>query len=206
MSGQGDYYKQQEPQQQPPQQQYYQQPPLQQPGYHPEIDSIKSMLSIAGILALIFGILTILGGLWYVYLFIMWTALLGEWGLGFIPIFSSGYLIWMIVLFVFAVFDFMIFSATKRMSSMVDAGQYTQAKSNCLTWTVLGFVLGGALPGILLLIAYMKFDPLIRATQQGPYPPQQQQPYYQQPPPQQQFYQQPQQQQPPQDQQPPSQQ
>ena len=127
---------------------------------------------------MIFGILTILLGVWYVFLFITWLALLGAIGLGFLSIFSTGYLIYIIVFFVFAAFDFMIFSATKRMSAMVDAGQYIQAKSNCLTWTVLGFVLGGVLPGLLLLIAYMKFDPLIRATQQGPYPQQQQQPSY----------------------------
>lgn len=136
--------------------QYYQQPP---PGYGPqpyapeppEAGSIKSMMNIAGILALLFGILFILAGV----VFLVFT-------LGFGIIFS-------IIMIVMAIIDFIIWINCKEINRMVDARQYEQAKSKTLIWMILGFILGGLLIGLIILIAYLKFDGLINAAraQQG---------------------------------------
>ena len=134
--------------------QYYQQPP---PGYGPqpyqpeppEAGSIKSMLNIAGILALLFGILFILAG---IVLFF------------FIFIFA-------IPMILFAIIDFIIWMNCKEIIRMVDARQYEQAKSKTLIWMVLGFILGGLLIGLIILIAYLKFDPLINAARAQGYGP-----------------------------------
>ena len=146
--------------------QYYQPPP---PGYGapqyapepPEAGSIKSMLNIAGILALIFGILLIIvGAITLIFLF------------GIIPL-------------IFGIVDLLIYMNCKEISQMIDSRQYEAAKSKTLVWMVLGFILGGLLIGILLLIAYLKFDTLINASRapQGygymPPPPGYQQQYQQ---------------------------
>ncbi len=152
--------------------QYYQPPP---PGYGapppqpymmepPEAGSIKSMLNIAGILALLFGILFILAGI----VFLIFTF-------GFGIIFS-------IMMIVMAIIDFIIWINCKEINRMIDARQYEQAKSKTLIWMILGFILGGLLIGLIILIAYLKFDGLIntaRAQAYGPAP----QPYGQAPPP-----------------------
>lgn len=152
--------------------QYYQQPP---PGYGPqpyapeplEAGSIKSMMNIAGILALLFGILFILGGI---------VMLIFTLGFGFI--FS-------IVMIVMAIIDFIIWINCKEVIRMVDARQYEQAKSKTLIWMILGFILGGLLIGLIILIAYLKFDALINSArmQQGYGQPAYGQPAHQQAPP-----------------------
>jgi len=150
--------------------QYYQPPP---PGYGapppqpygmvpPEVESIKSMLNIAGILCLIAGIILLLVG-------IFWIVVAGFIG-AFIAIF-----------FVIAAIFWIIFYMTcKGIIAQVDARQYEQAKSKTLLWMIIGLIFG-FWPGLLLLIAYLKFDPLINATRAqgyGPVP----QPYAQPPP------------------------
>ncbi len=132
--------------------QYYQPPP---PGYGtqpqyapepPEAGSIKSLLNIAGIISLIFGILFILGAV----AFLLFT-------------FFFGFIISVIYL-VFGVVDLLIFMNCRSISDMVGARQYEQAKSKTLVWMIIGFIFGGLLPGIIILIAYLKFDPLINAA------------------------------------------
>jgi len=147
----------------------------------PEAQSIKSMLHIARILALIFGILLLLGGLAYVGLLVAaYDACQSAFG-GCVGIYAAGIgfvLIPAIVIVVFGVFDFLIWIKTKEIEAMVNQRQYEQAKSATLLWMILGFILGGILIGIILLIAYIKFDPLINAARQqgqmgaGGYPPQ----------------------------------
>jgi len=39
---------------------------------------------------------------------------------------------------------------------LIDERQYGEAKSKTLTWMIVGFILGGLIPGILLLIANVK--------------------------------------------------
>ncbi|MGP8071667.1 MAG: hypothetical protein ACLPZM_00850 [Thermoplasmata archaeon] len=146
----------------------------------PEAQSIKSMLHIARILAIIFGILLLLAGLAYAALVAYYASICSTFvGIDSYCGASVGVLlIWPIVIMIFGVVDFLIYANMKQIEAMVNAHQYEQAKSKTLLWMILGFILGGVLLGIILLIAYIKFDPLINAARQqgqmggGGYPPQ----------------------------------
>jgi predicted lipid-binding transport protein (Tim44 family) len=124
----------------------------------PEAQSIKSMLHIARILAIIFGILLFIAGLGY-------AAFLIAVGLGFLIFFPVLLVIWGVV-------DFVIYLQLREIEALVNQRSYEQAKSKTLIWMILGFIIGGILVGILLLIAYLKFDPLItwQRGQGGPTP------------------------------------
>jgi len=67
---------------------------------------------------------------------------------------------------IFGVIDIAIYSECKNIMRLIDEGKYGEAKSKTLTWMMVGFILGGLIPGILLLIAYMKLGevPLTPAT------------------------------------------
>ena len=67
-----------------------------------------------------------------------------------------------IVPLIFGIVDLIIWRNLKTINEMIDKGSYGEAKSKQLVWMVLGFILGGILPGILLLIGYLKYDELIR--------------------------------------------
>jgi len=135
----------------------------------PEAQSIKSMYHIVRILAIIFGILLFLGGLAYVAILaaaynacqatIDCVGYTGGLGFVLIPAFF---------VVIFGVIDIVIYLKMKSLEAMVNARQYEQAKSSTLVWMILGFILGGIILGILLLIAYLKFDPLINAARAGP--------------------------------------
>jgi hypothetical protein len=135
---------------------YYQEPP--------EAQSIKSMLHIARILAIIFGIILFLGGLAWAatvaYFYSVCSTLAFDnycgAGLGFLLIGPILILIWGVV-------DVIIYVQMKSIEALVNARQYEQAKSKTLLWMILGFIIGGILLGIILLIAYIKFDPLINS-------------------------------------------
>ena len=186
--------------QQPPPQAQYQQPPPQQQQYNPEAQSIKSMVNIASI----FGILMAIGGilimLWGIWTWITWEAI-STWDpwtqqyvdYGSLGIFWMIYAVWGIIVLVLGILFYM---SCRKINEMVDRGQYVQAKSKTLVWMIIGILFVMFIPGILLLIAYLKFDPLIRGAQPAYHPPP---PQYQQPPPPQQYQQPP----PPQQQQPP---
>jgi RNA polymerase subunit RPABC4/transcription elongation factor Spt4 len=135
----------------------------------PEAESIKSMLRIAGIISLIFGILFLLGGI----LYLVWVSIL----IG--AAFGLMITIWFIIL---GIVDIMIYSNCKNISNMVDQRQYEEAKSKALVWMILGFIFGGLIPGILILLAFLKFDNLINATRGMGYAPPP--PQYAAPPPQ----------------------
>lgn len=135
----------------------------------PEASSIKSLLHIARILALIFGILFFLGGLAYTALAIAaynsCSALVGSYcnGLGFVLIFPIFIILW-------GVFDVLIYLKLKSISAMVDQRQYGEAKSATLLWMIIGFIVGGIIIGIILLVAWFKYDAAINA-QRGGYAP-----------------------------------
>jgi hypothetical protein len=147
----------------------------------PEVQSIKSMLHIVRILAIIFGILLALGGIAYAAIVAAACSTVGGicvGGLGFLLIFPILLIIWGVVAII-------IYMQMKEIESMVNARQYEQAKAKTLIWMILGFILGGILLGILLLIAYLKFDPLItwqRNQMQGGAPPPGYAPQYAPPP------------------------
>jgi hypothetical protein len=137
----------------------------------PEVQSIKSMLHIARILAIIFGIILALAGLAYLaFAILAWeacTSVAGNicLGLGFI-------LVGPLFILIFGVVDVFIYLQCKEIESMVNQRQYEPAKAKTLVWMIIGFILGGILIGIILLIAYLKFDPVISwARNQGGAPP-----------------------------------
>lgn len=126
----------------------------------PEAQSIRSMLHIVRILAVIFGILLFLGGLAYVALaYLAWstcTQIATN-----ICYSIAVVLIWPIILVIFGLVDIVIYVQMKEIERLVNNRQYEAAKGKTLVWMVIGFILGGLITGILLLIAYLKFDPLI---------------------------------------------
>ncbi len=139
----------------------------------PEVQSIKSMLHIVRILAIIFGILLALGGIAYALIAIAaynaCTSVAGNIcaaSIGFVLVFPIIVIIW-------GVIDFIIWLQMKEIEALVNQHQFEKAKSKTLIWMILGFILGGILIGILLLIAYLKFDPVItwQRQQQGGAPP-----------------------------------
>jgi len=153
----------------------YPMPPPMMSAEPPEAQSIKSMLHIVRILAIIFGILLALGGIAYAA-FLAWAyANCSAVGLGGYCGGSLAFaLVPAILIIIFGVVDFIVYMQMKEIESMVNQRQYEAAKSKTLIWMILGFILGGILLGVLLLIAYLKFDPLInwqRAQMQGGMPP-----------------------------------
>jgi hypothetical protein len=103
----------------------------------PEAQSIRSLLHIARILAIVFGIILLIVGI------VLLIILVG------------------IVFIIFAIINFVIWMQLKEIEGLVNQRQYEQAKSKTLVWMILGFILGGLIIGVLLLIAYLKFDPVI---------------------------------------------
>ncbi len=134
----------------------------------PEAQSIKSMYHIVRILAIIFGILLFLGGLAYVGLVVAaYNACNNVVGSVCTGAYAGGLgvlLVLPLILVIFGVIDVIIYLKMKSLEAMVNARQYEQAKASTLIWMILGFILGGIILGILLLIAYLKFDPLINAA------------------------------------------
>jgi hypothetical protein len=130
-----------------------------------EVQSIKSMLHIGRIVALIFGIIYLLAGIAYLA-YVAWLASVCSTFVGYDPycggviafalIFPAFILIWGIV-------DFLLWINVKQIEGMVDAGQYEAAKSKTLIWVIMGFIFGGIITGIFMLLAYLKFDPVINA-------------------------------------------
>ena len=132
----------------------------------PEVQSIKSMLHIVRILAIIFGILLALGGIAYAAIAIAaynaCTSVAGNIcaaSIGFVLIFP-------IIIIIWGVIDFIIWLQMKEIEGLVNQHRFEQAKSKTLIWMILGFILGGILLGVLLLIAYLKFDPVINWQRQ----------------------------------------
>jgi len=120
-----------------------------------EAQSIKSMLEIAKILAIIFGILFLLGGI-ALAVFVPFGIIIG----GF----------WLLIGGVVAI---IVYLQMDSIQQKVNTRQYEAAKTQTLIWMILGFIFG-ILLGIILLIAYIKFDPLInwqRSQMQGGAPP-----------------------------------
>ncbi len=139
---------------------YGYQNPQSQP---PEVRSIKDMVKLAGLLALIFGIINILWGV------VGLLVLVG------------------IVGIIFGIIDLIMWKQCDNINKLMDQGRYEEAKSKTMLWMIIGIVLGGFIPGLLLLIAYLKFDQLTRPAPQqygqGQQYAQSQQPGYVPPPP-----------------------
>jgi hypothetical protein len=132
----------------------------------PDVSTVKTLNKVAKIIALIFGIILIIVGA------ISLIALVG------------------IVPLIFGVVDLIIYYEIEQIDSLIDQQRYNEAKSKTFVWMIIVFIFSGILigvsaligfsgilVGILLLIAWLKYDDIIRAvqqsyTQQGPVPPQ----------------------------------
>ncbi len=108
----------------------------------PEYQSIMTLLKWSGILELIIAILQILIGL------VTILFLVG------IPILIMGIL------------SFVIYTRINNIKAMVEAKQYTQAKSSTLIWAIVAILFSFLITGILLLLVYIKYDALITKEQQ----------------------------------------
>jgi RNA polymerase subunit RPABC4/transcription elongation factor Spt4 len=164
--------------------QYYQPPP---PGYGPqpyqmepsEAASIKTMVNIASIFGILFALIFVLVALWGIYVFATFEAI----DYGFYTSTLNAYVwIYIIMGILGVVFGFLFFMMCKDISRKVDQRQYEQAKSKTLIWMIIGIIFVGLIPGILLLIAYTKFDSLINSTRAQAYGPAPQPSYGQAPP------------------------
>jgi sensor histidine kinase YesM len=116
-------------------------PPIQTP-IPPEAESIRSITRVAGILALIFGIILMIIGA-VMLLFIV----------GVIPL-------------IFGIIDIIIYRNCSEIIRLIEMGDYRRAREKTLIWMIIGFIVGGIIIGILLLVAYLKYDELVRYTQQ----------------------------------------
>jgi membrane-bound ClpP family serine protease len=105
-----------------------------------EAQSIKDLNNIAGVVALLFGIIFLVIGILTLLFFI---------GIFFI---------------IFAIIDFTIKSKLKEINSLINKKEYMKAKSKELIWVILGFLFGGIIIGIIVLLAYIKYDDLLRTV------------------------------------------
>jgi len=120
-------------------------------GAPPEAQTIRSLLSISSILALIFGILSIIGGVAASITIV--GIILG------------------VLFIVSGVVDFIIYVNIKSIIDLIHQRRYREAKDRTFTWMIIGFIFGGVVIGVLLLIAYLKYDELIRIAGPGLPPP-----------------------------------
>ncbi len=128
----------------------------------PEAQSIRSMLHIVRILAIIIGVLLFLAGLAWIAVIAAAASTCGAAGLGaYCGAAFGAALTFPILVVIWGVVAVIIYTQMKKIEAMVNARQYEEAKHKTLVWMIIGFILGGILVGVLLLIAYIKFDPLI---------------------------------------------
>lgn len=99
-------------------------------------DTIISLNDIAGVFCIIFGIFFLLIGLVTLIVFI---------GIFFIA---------------FAVINFLIKSKLTEINRLIKQKRYGEARNEHLSWMILGFILGGIIIGIILLIGYLKYEEL----------------------------------------------
>ena len=139
---------------------------MQATGYQepPEAQSIRSMLRIARILAIIFGVLNLIAGIAYIALIAYYVSVCSSFT-GIDPycgaawVGAIGVAIWLLI---GGAVSIIVYLQMKSIEAKVNNHQYEEAKTQTLIWMVLGFIFGIIL-GIVLLIAFIKFDPLITA-------------------------------------------
>lgn len=107
----------------------------------PEAGTIKNLNRIAGIIALIFGIILLVLGAIFLIIIIGVGLLL----IGFI--------------------DLLLWNKLKNINRMIDDRLYIEAKEKQLVWVVIGFLFGVIIVGIILLLAYLKYDALTKDTE-----------------------------------------
>ncbi|MCD6324463.1 MAG: hypothetical protein J7L55_05095 [Desulfurococcales archaeon] len=113
------------------------------------------MLKISKILAIVFAVLLFLWGV----VSGLWVLSVAIWrGLAALVT-----LIGPFILVVFGVIDFILWKEVDSIEILVSQRRFREAKEKTLVWGVISLILGGVLPGIFLLIAYIKYDEVITA-------------------------------------------
>lgn len=100
-------------------------------------ETIISLNKVAEVLCIIFGIFFLIAGFVTLIVFV---------GIFFLA---------------FAFVNFFIKSKLSEINSLIKQRQYKKAKDEQLIWMIIGFLLGGIIVGIILLIGYIKYDDLI---------------------------------------------
>lgn len=102
----------------------------------PEKSTIKDMLTIAWVLSLIVGIILLITG-----------------------IITFG------ITAIFGVIDIVVFYECREIIRMTEQRKFSAAKEKTLIWMIVGLIFGFIIVGLFMVIAYIKFDDLIRAYQ-----------------------------------------
>ncbi|MCL5874416.1 MAG: hypothetical protein M1161_03645 [Candidatus Thermoplasmatota archaeon] len=102
----------------------------------PEKTTIKDMLTIAWILSLVIGIILLITGLISFGI----TAIVG-------------------------VVDIVVFYECREIIKLTNQRQLSAAKEKTLIWMIVGLIFGFIIVGFFMVIAYIKFDDLMRAYQ-----------------------------------------
>ncbi len=121
----------------------------------PDVSTVKTLNLIAGILIIILLILTLIGGLAFAALLIVPNSF---------PFAVFFVYIWLFLEIIFNIF--LIWLIFSKINSQLDKQEYTSAKDSTLIATIIGFIFGDIIIGIILLIAYLKYDDIIRWVQQ----------------------------------------
>lgn len=115
----------------------------------PEVSSLKSLLNITRIIALLFMILSLLAGLGGILVAVIFLGPFGFW---------AGYLL------IGFIISLLLYIQVGAIRDMVNAGQLVAAKEKTLIWMILGIIFS-IIVGILLIIVYVKYDSAISAVQ-----------------------------------------
>lgn len=119
-------------------------------GIPPEVETIRTLVRISGILSLVIGIINLI---WGVVLLVVLIGIIG---------------------IAFGIIDIWLYYKCSEIIKLIDGGELKRAKNETLIPMILGFIFSWIIVGILLLIAYIKYDEVIRtigAEKQLPPPP-----------------------------------
>lgn len=134
---------------------------MQSASVPPEVETVESLVRVAGVVALIIGILNLLlFGIVFVPamgLFMM----LGPVGLilGILSMWSF------ILMILFIIVDIWLYTRCRWIRKLIGMKELREAKRKTLIPIVLGFIFAWIIVGVLLLAAYIKFDDAIRAVE-----------------------------------------
>lgn len=107
----------------------------------PEAETIRTLVRISGILSLVIGIINLV---WGAILLIVLVGVIG---------------------IVFGIIDIWLHYKCNEIIRLIDRSELRQAKNETLVPMILGFIFSWIIVGILLLIAYIKYDEAIRVME-----------------------------------------
>ena len=114
-----------------------------------KVKSILEMLNLGKTLALVMGIISLLGAAWYGFTF---------------SFFGAGY--WVVS----AVINLMAYTRVDEWINMVKSREYGRAKDELLVWMILTIIFG-LIAGVFFLIAYIYLEELPRENVPAEIPP-----------------------------------